>query len=536
MISKFAHRLRAQPRLKFTQTLRWTLPLGAVLILASCSNAPRQSAQIAAPAAPLSRVLEAAHVDPEKFLNRITWGANPSSSQQLQIMGMDRYLDQQLRGQSTPLPAAIQAQIDGMTIAQRPLDKLMIDMEARRLSAEQQKGVDDTLRKEYQQELTRLAREAASRSLLRAVYSPNQLQEQMTWFWMNHFNIHNGKHNVRAMLGDFEEQAIRPNALGNFRELLRATVFHPAMLRYLDNEHNAVNHINENYARELMELHTMGVGSGYTQGDVQELARVLTGVGVNQSLDSPRVKGELQRLYVRRGIFEFNPNRHDFGDKKILGKTVHGRGLAEVEDIITILSRQPATAQFISRELATYFVSDTPSDALINQMAQRFLQTDGNIPAVLRSMFESSEFIASLGNKFKDPVHYVISSVRLAYDGNTIVNAGPMLNWLTMLGQQPNGRQTPDGYSMSESAWASPGQMTVRFDVAKAIGNGSPGLFKIDNQALQERPPQPALASSAYVKNWARNFSQGTQQALSQASSAQEWNAFFLAAPEMMRR
>ncbi|MFZ6672999.1 DUF1800 domain-containing protein [Undibacterium sp. Xuan67W] len=521
---------------KLPQTLRWTLPLSAVLVLASCSNPPLQTSQGVAPAAPVSHFLEAAHVDPEKLLNRITWGANSTSSQQLQKLGMDRYLDQQLRGQTTPLPAAIQAQIDSMTIAQRPLDKLMIDMETRRINAEQQKGVDDTLRKEYQQELTRLAREAATRSLLRAVYSPNQLQEQMTWFWMNHFNIHNAKHNVRAMLGDFEERAIRPNALGNFRDLLRATVFHPAMLRYLDNEHNAANRINENYARELMELHTMGVGSGYTQGDVQELARVLTGVGVNQSTDSPRVKAELQRLYVRQGIFEFNPNRHDFGDKTILGKNIRGRGLAEVDEIINTLSRQPATAQFISRKLAVYFVSDTPSDALVNHMAQRFLQSDGNIPAVLRSMFESPEFIASLGSKFKDPMHYVISSVRLAYDGTTIVNAAPMLNWVNMLGEQPNGRQTPDGYSMTESAWASPGQMTVRFDVAKAIGNGSPGLFKIENQTPQERPPQPALANSAYVKNWAKNFSQGTQQALTQASSAQEWNAFFLAAPEMMRR
>ncbi len=509
--------------------------LGSLLLLASCANTPQnQTTQINN--APVSHVLEAAHVDPDKLLNRITWGANASSSQELRAAGMDRYLDQQLRGRVAILPPAIQAQIDSMTITQRPFDQLMQDLETRRITAEKQKGIDDTLGKDYQQELSRLAKEAATRSLLRAVYSQNQLQEQMSWFWMNHFNIHNGKANERALLGDFEERAIRPNALGNFHDLLRATVLHPAMLRYLDNDQNAVNRINENYARELMELHTMGVGSGYSQGDVQELARVLTGFGVNQNPDTPKIKAELQRLYVRNGIFEFNPQRHDFGDKKILNKVVHGRGLPELDEVITLLSRQPATAQFISRKLAIYFVSDTPSDALVSKMAQRFLQTDGNIPAVLRSMFESPEFIASLGNKFKDPMHYVVSSIRLAYDGNPIMNTGPMLNWLNMLGQQANGRQTPDGYSMQESAWASPGQMTMRFDVAKSLANNNPGLFKIDNQTAPPRPPQPALVNSPYVKNWANSFSVGTQQALMQANSPQEWNAFFLASPEMMRR
>lgn len=489
--------------------------------------------------APVGNILQLANPDPNKLLNRITWGTNASTSQQLQAMGMDRFLDQQLRGRATLLPAQIQSQIDGMTITQRPFDAMILDLEVRREESAKLKGTDDTLRKEYQQELNRLAREAASRTLLRAVYSPNQMQEQMTWFWMNHFNLFNQKHNLRAMLGDFEEHAIRPYALGNFRDLLRATVMHPAMLRYLDNEHNAVNRSNENYARELMELHTMGVGSGYTQRDVQELARVLTGVGVNLSKDTPRLRPEFQRAYVRKGLFEFNPQRHDFGDKQILGKTINGRGLSEIEEVLSLLSREPATARFISHKLAVYFVSDTPSPALVENMAQQFLHTDGDIPSVLRTMFEAPEFVASLGSKFKDPVHYVVSSVRLAYDGVTLMNTAPMLNWLNTMGEQPNGRQTPDGYSMMESAWASPGQMTTRFDIAKAMASGSAGLFKAENQETNVRPqdvPRPSLANSDYVKNWLKSFSVSTQQALKQAGTPQEWNAFFLATPEMMRR
>ena len=489
--------------------------------------------------APVGHFFQQANVDPAKLLNRITWGLNETSSRQLSAIGMDSFLDQQLRNRSAVLPADIQSQIDSMSITQLPFDQMIFDLEIRREASAKLKGTDDTLRKEYQQELTRLAREAATRSLLRAVYSPNQMQEQMTWFWMNHFNVSSRKHNIRAMLGDFEEQAIRPYALGNFRDLLRATVMHPAMLRYLDNEHNAVNRINENYARELMELHTMGVGSGYTQRDVQELARVLTGVGINLDKGSPRLRPEFQRAYVRRGLFEFNPQRHDFGEKKILGHTIRGRGLGELEEVINLLCRQPATARFVSNKLALYFVSDTPSPVLVERMATRFMQTDGDISSVLRVMFDTQEFAASLGSKFKDPIHYVLSSVRLAYDGVSIVNTDPMLKWLNTLGELPNAHQTPDGYSMLESAWASPGQMAARFDIAKTIASGTPALFKTENQEAKVRPqdlPRPHLNNAEFVNNWSTHFSSATLEALKQTSSAQEWNTLFLAAPEMMRR
>jgi uncharacterized protein (DUF1800 family) len=170
----------------------------------------------------------------------------------------------------------------------------------------------------YNKDMNALAREAQSRSLLRDLYGPDQLREQMTWFWFNHFNVQASKRDIRAMVGDYEDQAIRPHALGRFRDLLEATLRHPAMLRYLDNDQNAANHINENYAREIMELHSMGVGSGYTQKDVQELARILTGVGIDLKPDAA-LETPMAVLYVRAGLFEFNPARHDFGTKTFWG-------------------------------------------------------------------------------------------------------------------------------------------------------------------------------------------------------------------------
>ena len=160
---------------------------------------------------------------------------------------------------------------------------------------------------------------------------------------MNHFNVYQGKHNLRAMVGDYEERAIRPHALGKFRDLLAATAQHPAMLRYLDNDQNALHRQNENYARELLELHTLGVNGGYSQHDVQELARVLTGVGVNLGAGTPRLRPELQSRYVRHGLFEFNPARHDEGEKQLLGQTVRASGLAELSEVLDRLSRQSAT-------------------------------------------------------------------------------------------------------------------------------------------------------------------------------------------------
>jgi len=310
---------------------------------------------------------------------------------------------------------------------------------------------------------------------------------------------------------------------------------HPAMLRYLDNDQNAAGRINENYARELMELHTLCVDGGYTQRDVQELARVLTGNGVNQGTTNPGLKKELQSYYVRRGLFEFNPARHDFGDKVLLGQPIRAKGLAELNEALDRLALHPSTARFISRKLAVYWLTDDPPAALVNRMAQAFEQSKGDIAATLKVLFSAPEF-ANASPKFKDPMHYVVSAVRLAYDQKAILNVNPIFNWLNRMGEPLYGRVTPDGYPLNGHAWDSPGQMATRFEIAKAIGSGSAGLFKTDGPQGQERAAFPQLSNALYFQSIAKTLQPATTKALDQAASPQEWNTFLLSSPEMMYR
>lgn len=513
------------------RTLIITLLAGATTLLAGCAATGDRAAATAGAASLTAAQLPGA-------VNRVSWGVNQGTWQQAQALGYDAWLEQQLRPSPALLPAAAQIQIDGLTIASKPLPQLVADLEQQRKDADKIADDDEkkAAQKAYQQAMNDLAREAATRSLLRDLYSPNQLQEQMTWFWMNHFNVHSGKSNLRALVGDYEETAIRPHALGKFRDLLGATVRHPAMIRYLDNEQNAANRINENYARELMELHTLGVDGGYSQRDVQELARILTGVGVNLGDTAPKVKKELQSQYVRNGLFEFNPNRHDYGNKQFLGQPVKGRGLAEVDEALDRLCRSPAAARFISRKLAVYFVADEPPPALVARMAAVFQASDGDIAAVMRTMLTSTEFAESLGKKFKDPVHYVVAAVRLTYDDKVVLNTAPMLGWLNRMAQPLYGRQTPDGYALTQPGWASPGQMTTRFEIAKAIGSGNAGLFKTEGPQPQERAAFPQLASAFYYQSLQQTLAPNTRRALEQAISPQEWNTLLLSSPELMHR
>ena len=367
------------------------------------------------------------------LLNRVTWGANAADAAELGALGPERWLQRQLHPPADDrLPPAAQAQIDALPISHTPLTALVVDLDAQNKAANQLTDPDQkkAAQSAYQQAMTALARQAATREILRDLYSPDQLKEQMTWFWFNHFNVHEYKANLRVMVGDYEETAIRPHALGRFRDLLEATLRHPAMLRYLDNADNASGHINENYAREIMELHTMGVGAGYTQKDVQELARILTGVGVDANPADPKLRPEHAGDLVRDGLFEFNPNRHDYGDKVFLGHTIKGSGFGEVEQALDLIARSPATANHVSRQLAVYFVGDDPPPALTARMAATFQRADGDIAQVLATLFRSPEFTASLGGKFKDPAHYAISAVRLAYDDRVILNTGPVQTWL----------------------------------------------------------------------------------------------------------
>lgn len=387
----------------------------------------------------------------------------------------------------------------------------------------------------YQGALNEAARHAASATILRALYAPDQLRERMTWFWFNRFNVHQGKANLRAQVGDYLDTAIRPHALGRFRDLVGATLEHPAMLRYLDNTENAVGRINENYARELMERHTLGIGAGYTQHDVEELARILTGVGVDARPENPKLNPELQGDLVRRGLFLFNPARHDGGGKVLLGQGVRGHGFGEVTEALDILCRHPATARHVGRAIAAYLMGRPPSEALVERLAGVFARTDGEIAAVIDALVHAPEFEVALGTGFKDPMRYVLSALRLAYDDRVILNTGPVLGWLNRLGEGLFNRSTPDGYPLDTAAWNGPGQLTTRFEIARQIGSGPVGLFKAPGPDGAEEPAFPLLQNGLYFGTLAATLTAPTRAALGQAVSPQDWNTLFLSSPDFMR-
>ena len=502
------------------------------------------------------------------LLNRITWGATPADAARMQALGPRVWLDRQLHpSKDDGLPETAKSVIADLPAMNKSLSETMEEttqVKPAKVMAAMSAGggmssmgamsggagmtgmagteatldpaQKQELAKAYKQYLAYRQHDAVVVSLMRDIYSQNQLLEQMTWFWFNHFNVFSHKRDIRAMLVDYENGAIRPHALGKFRDLLEATVRHPAMLRYLDNEQNASGKINENYAREIMELHTLGVGSGYTQNDVQELARILTGLGLDGKFGAPPENPKLKALYIRDGVFVFNPKRHDFGDKVFLGHSIKGSGYAEVEQALDILSRQPATARHISRELATYFVGDAPPPALVERMAQTFQRTDGDIAQVLKTLFDSKEFDASLGTQFKDPMHYVVSAVRLGYADKPVININPMIGWLIRLSEAPYDHETPDGYPIDSGAWSGPGQLAVRFEVAREMGAGQKAFFTPPNRHAEGVAEQPQIQPVVQKVSLDGTLAAPTRAVLGQASTPLEWNALFLSSPEFMRR
>ncbi|MBP2492077.1 uncharacterized protein (DUF1800 family) [Methylobacterium sp. PvP062] len=499
--------------------------LVTALLLAAAGPAPR------AAEAPQRAAADAA------FLDALTWGATPSAFARLTAEGRARWLTAQLHPPAeSRLPPAAQAQVDALT----PPGSLFERAQALNAQAKAAKDIADpearkAAQQAFQAALNTAARNAASVWVLRALYSPDQLRERLTWFWFNRFNVHQGKSTLRAAVGDYLDTAIRPHVLGHFRDLLMASLRHPAMLRYLDNDSNAAGRPNENYAREIMELHTMGVGSGYTQGDVEALARILSGVGLDMKPETPKLRPEHAADFRRDGLFAFNPDRHDYGDKVFLGTRIRGRGWAEVEEAVDLIARNPATATNVSRALATYFLGQPPDDALVARLAAVFTRTDGDIAAVMEALVREPALAAGRAGAFKDPVRYVFSALRMAYDERVIRNAGPVLGWLNRLGEGLFNRSTPDGYPLDAAAWTGPGQLATRFEVARQIGSGSAGLFKPALPDQPEEPAFPVLANGLYFAALSGTLSAATRAALAQAVSPQDWNTLYLASPEFMR-
>ena len=476
----------------------------------------------------------------QQWLDRVTWGATDHDAARLQQQGLKRWLAAQLSPSSAPMPPEVQQHIDALGISQKPMAQIQREIADQRLAIRNSQDPEEAakLRSELQRQLNQLGGEAQKRHIWRALYSPHQLQEQMTWFWMNHFNVSTRKGDVRMWVGDYEEQAIRPHALGNFRDLLAASLRHPAMLLYLDNASNAVGHINENYARELLELHTMGGGSGYTQADVQAMAHVLTGVGfTTREADAPppKLRAERQGDYLRQGFFEFNPNRHDYAPQTLLGKPLQKAGMAQVNEALDRIVSSPATAHFIARKLAVYFLGDNPAPAVVERTAQAFAHSHGDIAATLTTLLTDAQ-AQQFGQRFKDPVHYVLGSVRLAYDQRVASNISPVLGWINQLGQPLYGYETPDGYAAGQSDWSSSGQMNSRFEVARQIGARGAVLFRSNARDSLETPPYPDLAQRSPVQARMGSLSAATRAALGQARNPADWNTYWLSSPEMMFR
>ncbi len=333
-----------------------------------------------------------------------------------------------------------------------------------------------------------VVQELFAERLARDIYSNAQLEEVMTDFWLNHFNVYLRKNEqMPYYLVSYERDTIRPHALGKFEDLLEAVAHSPAMLIYLDNaesvgpdsmaaerakmaaarrpgaKRQAPEGLNENYARELMELHTLGVNGGYTQADVIQVARVLTG----WTVDRPQMGGG----------FEFNPNRHEPGTKKVMGTKIKENGEMEGRELLHFLATRPATAQFISRKLAIRFVSDDPPQALVDRMAKSYLVSGGDIPTVLKTMFHSPEFWAASDYraKVKTPLEFVVSAAR-ASNAN-IENFQPLQNALRQMGMPIYGCIPPVGYKWDEADWVSTGALVDRMNFALALAaNRLPGI------------------------------------------------------------
>jgi uncharacterized protein (DUF1800 family) len=422
-------------------------------------------------------------------LNRLAYGPAAGDLENIRKHGVRAYIDAQLDPASIPLPAGLQAQLAGLNGYQLSPAQAFTQygppsFPSNSASAEEKNRARQRAARELTPQV-HLAR------IWQAVESPRQLQEVMTEFWFNHFNVFEGKGWVRYWDADFEKNAIRPNALGNFRQLLGAVAHHPAMLFYLDNWLSSggapgaggrFKGLNENYARELLELHTLGVDGGYTQADVIAMARVLSG----WTIDVPG---------MRRGdaAFLFNPRRHDRAPKVLLGQTLQSAdGEQEGERALDLLARHPSTAKFISTKLVEYFVSDQPDPALVEQLAQRFRSSDGDIRAVLKTLFDSPQFWArkNYQTQFKTPYQYVISSLRAT--ATPVRNVRPIDNALNQFGMPLYGWLTPEGYKYAQSAWLNPDAILRRINFAGTLAGGKSPIAR-DAEAA---PPAMARAMS----------------------------------------
>jgi uncharacterized protein (DUF1800 family) len=432
-------------------------------------------------------------------LNRLTFGPRPGDALKVRAIGLDKWIDQQLRPERID-DSAIEQLVASYPAINRNQNDLLVQyaQQQRERREVKRERADSTrlmtaadsmaLRRQMQQRgnLTRqVIAQLQSSRVARAVASERQLQEVMTDFWENHFSIYAQKGAPEPYyLTDFDQNVVRPRALGKFRDLLGAVAQSPAMLFYLDNARSMAESnrptlgrqqrqqpqqrkrpgLNENYGRELLELHTLGVDGGYTQQDVINVARAFTGWTIK-----PPAQG---------GGFIFRPQVHDAGEKIVLGhKLAAGRGMEDAEDVLDILARSPATARFISFKLARRFVSDSPSKALVDHAAQVFLRTGGDIREVLRAIITSPEFFSqqAFRSKVKSPFGVVVSAMRAL---NAAPDTSPRsAQVIAFLGQPIFGHQAPNGWPETGESWMNTGAILNRINFGMAVAAGRlPGV------------------------------------------------------------
>lgn len=381
---------------------------------------------------------EVAGSDPDlHFLRRISFAPTPQELQKVRDMGRDAYLQEQLTLQ------------DSATELDVTLRYPLVAGNALTTFVGSAAGIVRTV----------ATGQLQAAMIYRAVHSQAQLFEVMVDFWNDHFNTYIDKNPVPLKL-TFDREAIRPNALGNFKTLLRATVFHAEMLHYLDNWLNSAESINENYARELLELHTLGRDGGYTDADLKALARILSGWTYTEGVQGDPLNGQFYADVV------FKPELHDTSAKRFLGHDfAAGGGAEELDRALELLVDHPSTAQYIAQKLCAKFVADKPPASLVAAVTNTFTTTDGDIPSMLRVIFQSAEFANSAGQKFKRPINAMAGAVRAIGMGTTeytvniglfgtVNGAGALVEHLTAGGQAPFGWVPPNGYPDERRYWS----------------------------------------------------------------------------------
>lgn len=402
-----------------------------------------------------------------------------------------------------------------------------------RLAAQSQLLIaDPTEKRQAQVQLQRLRRDItlsqATRFLARWLdprEQGQQGQQAMVWFWFNHFNVFANKGLVGAALPGYLDDAIRPHLRGRFADLLMAVLTHPAMLVYLDNTGNVANKLNENLARELLELHTLGVNAGYTQADIRETARLLTGFGL-RPLDPVRWSAQMGPLVHGQGEFMFDPRRHDFNDKTILGRRYAGSGYNELQSLCEWLAVQPATATHIVGKMAVYLAGDALQSAVQLQAREVYLDTGGNLGATIELL---NQLLEPLPGSFKTPMQWLLDSARLLADERPVVDAAPLQRWLAQLGQAMFGCSTPNGYPLRGAEWINAGQFTQRFELAPLMVARQEQVFG------SFREPAALMASTAATALQNRAGPE-TAAAMARARLTSDQLALLLSSPEFMYR